>query len=132
VPNDDIRSYVSHTAARAPTSSVPCRLVVTGSGGYRVTSCTGGEDAVAIGMPLAGRATGGLSVPVALNEGFQFQGYVNTTVALGAKLKLLNGSQFQAAVAQTSGIPTRYCARAVKARTNAGRTWLEFVPHGVV
>lgn len=130
--NDLVRSFVSGTGALPlnPTANMPVRLYLTGTTSPdRVVRCTGGEDAKALGISKRGVVTAALAVAVAMNYGFQFLGNVSTTVAQGDKLSIKNGSQFKPGYL-TAGL--RYCAVVERARTNAGLTWLTWVPGGVI
>lgn len=130
--SDLILSYELGTSGLPAVANMPVRLYTTGSDHARVVAATGGMDADVIGIARASVATAAYAVPVAVNRGHRFQATVSTTVAAGAKLKINNRSNFVAADAQVTGVPSRYTARVLKGRTNTGLCWLEFVPNGVV
>lgn len=127
------KTYINAvTGQMAPTAGLPVRLYTTGSNPYRVIRATGGEDAKVVGVLDALRSvpTGvGVAIPVITERGQRFWGSVNTTVALGARLKLTNTKKFSA-VGSTANLD--YCAVVVGPRTNTGLAELEFVPGGKV
>jgi hypothetical protein len=131
-----IKTYEVATsgAALTPLAGHPVRLYTTGSDHGRVVRCTGGMDNVVVGIAKASVVTAGRSVPVDDTPGHRFLGNFATTIAVGAKVKIKNGTQFVIADAQATGtgIPSRYTASVAEGRTNTGRTWLEFQPQGVV
>ena len=132
MPAGRFASYVCGTngAAFVPSANLPVRFYITGgtSPVGAIVRCTGGQENQAIGIAQRGVLTTGLSVAVADYDGHPFVGLVNTTVAQGDKLRLLNSTKYR--VVATAG--ARCIARVAKARTNAGLTWLEYVPNGVV
>lgn len=130
--SDLILTYELGTSGLPAVAEMPVRLYTTGSVHARVVACTGGEDNDVVGVAKASVATAGRAVPVAVNPGHRFQATVSTTVAAGAKLKINNRSNYVAAAAATTGIPSRYTARVLQARANTGLCWLEFAPREVV
>lgn len=132
MPIDKVNTYICGTngAAFVPSANLPVRLYTTGgaSNDGVVVRCTGGQVDKVIGIAKQGVLTTGLPVAVLMSDGAPFQALVNTTVAQGDKLTLLNSSKFRVVATAAS----RFCARVTRARTNAGVTWAEFVPNGVV
>lgn len=129
-----IESMEVQTAA-TPVQYGPVRLYTTGSNYGRVVLATGGEDRDVIGIALAAPQTQGMACPVAISDGYEFQGSVNTTVSVGDKLKAGPGGVFQAAdsvTPTTAQDEPRFCARVLKARTDTGVTWLAFERGGLV
>lgn len=135
---DHIKSFPIATSV-APTALGPVRLFTTGADYGRVVRATGAEDNNVIGIALSTRATAGIGIPVAVNPGFQFNGYVNSAVTRGDKLKIGPGGVFEAAGAHTpttAQTEPRYTAVALKTTSGNGATpvpaWLEFRPREVV
>lgn len=131
---DRILTFVVGTSGGlVPSAGLPVRLYTTGGASpiAQVIRCTGGEDGKAVGICQRGALTAGIPVAVAVSEGFRFQATVATTVAQGDRLKIKNGSQFTSAAAIATNT-VHYCAKVLKARTNTGLTWLEYIPNGVV
>lgn len=127
---DRLITGVCATSGLALTAHGPVRLYQTGDLYQRqVARATGGEDSKVIGFSKRGVATAGISA--AILAGYYDEDLVNvsTTVVAGQKLKVKDRATL-APVGTTAGL--RFVAVATKARTNAGATWVAFVPGGIV
>lgn len=126
--SERIISGIVGTSGLPPTANMPVRIYITGTKQVEVVVVTGGEDAKVIGIARRGSATAGLAVGVMNGYHDPFLAKVNTTVKAGDKLAVKDRSQFRVIATAAS----RCCAQVLVPRTNAGVTWLAFVPNGVV
>lgn len=126
---DRLITGVCGTSGLALTAHGPVRLYITGSLQRPVVRATGGEDSKVIGFSKRGVATAGIAAGILAGYFDEDLVNVSTTVAVGQKLKVKDRATL-APVGTTAGL--RFVAIATKARTNAGSTWVAFVPQGIV
>jgi hypothetical protein len=126
--SDRLISAMVGTSGLAPSANLPVRIYTTGTKQVEVVAVTGGEDAKVVGIARRGVAT--IGFPLAVLNGYHdtFLGKVNTTVVAGQKLCIKDRSQLRVVATAAN----RFVAQVLVPRTNAGVTWLAFVPNGVV
>lgn len=127
---DRLITGVCGTSGLALTAHGPVRLYLTGSAYQRqVARATGGEDSRVIGFSKRGVATAGIAAGILAGYFDEDLVNVSTTVAVGQRLQVKDRATLKPC-GTTTGL--RFVAVATTPRTNAGATWVAFVPGGIV